>query len=89
MDTSPTVTALTCALAFLARSQLEQRIERHQEVARLLVKEKKMPSALLALKKKKLAEKQMEDLGALQLNMETMVLWDGGAPRFEMFVHMR
>jgi len=52
---------------------LETRIERHAEVARLLVVEKKKDRALLVLKKKKLVEKQHEQLAGLLLNLEEMI----------------
>jgi hypothetical protein len=53
--------------------QLEARITRHAEVARTLVKDKQHSKALVVLKKKKMSERQLEELSALQLNMETMV----------------
>lgn len=53
--------------------QLDARFERHAQVAQALVREKQPAKALLILKKKKLVEKQMEQLGALQLNIDAMV----------------
>ncbi len=53
--------------------QLELRVDRHTEVARELVREKQQAKALLVLKKKKLVVKQLDQLGALQINIETMV----------------
>ncbi|KAL6763762.1 Snf7-domain-containing protein [Haematococcus lacustris] len=52
---------------------LELRIQRHTEVARELVAEHKKDRALLVLKKKKLTEKQLQDLGNLQFSIETMI----------------
>ncbi|GFH07620.1 uncharacterized protein HaLaN_02450, partial [Haematococcus lacustris] len=52
---------------------LELRIQRHTEVARELVAEHKKDRALLVLKKKKLTEKQLQELGNLQFSIETMI----------------
>mmetsp|Transcript_26231 Transcript_26231/g.57284 ORF Transcript_26231/g.57284 Transcript_26231/m.57284 type:complete len:225 (-) Transcript_26231:210-884(-) len=52
---------------------LELRIDRHVEVATELLREGKKDRALLALKKKKLTEKQLGQLGGLLLNLEDML----------------
>jgi charged multivesicular body protein 6 len=53
--------------------QLEARIDRHQEVARALLKEGRKDRALMALKKKKLTENQLSQLSAHILNVEGLV----------------
>lgn len=57
-------------------TQLETRIDRHQEVARELLREGKRDRALVAIKKKKMTEKQLEHLSAHVLNVEGMVRGD-------------
>ncbi|PNH08195.1 Vacuolar protein sorting-associated protein 20 2, partial [Tetrabaena socialis] len=49
------------------------RLERHGEVARQLAAEGRRDRALLALRKKKLSEKQLEQLHGLLLNVEGML----------------
>lgn len=54
-------------------TQLEARIDRHQEVARELLREGRRDRALLALKKKKLTENQLTALSTHIINVEGMV----------------
>ena len=52
---------------------LEARIDRHTEVARALVREKKGDKALFVLRKKRLVEKQNQTLSGLLINVESLV----------------
>ncbi|GAX73865.1 hypothetical protein CEUSTIGMA_g1315.t1 [Chlamydomonas eustigma] len=52
---------------------LETRIDRHQEVARTLLKEGRKDRALMALKKKKMTENQLSQLTAHILNVEGLL----------------
>jgi hypothetical protein len=54
-------------------SQINMRLERHGEVARQLAGEGRRDRALLALRKKKLSEKQLSQLHSLIINVEEMV----------------
>jgi hypothetical protein len=53
--------------------QLEKRIEADIIVARTLIVQKKKEWALLALKKKKLSENQLQNIQAYLMNVEGMV----------------
>jgi charged multivesicular body protein 6 len=53
--------------------QLEKRIEADIIVARTLIAQKKKERALLALKKKKLSENQLQNIQAYLMNVEGMV----------------
>lgn len=54
-------------------AQIHVRLERHAEVARQLAGEGRRDRALLALKKKKLSEKQLVQLHTLIMNVEETV----------------
>ena len=60
-------------------SQINMRLERHAEVARQLAGEGRRDRALLALRKKKLSEKQLSQLHSLIINVEEMVGSKGAA----------
>jgi hypothetical protein len=62
--------------------QLEKRIEHNVSVARELVVASKKERALLALKKKKMNEHQLQQITAYLLNVEDLVGL-GGAPSGE------
>jgi hypothetical protein len=53
--------------------QLEKRIDADIIVARTLIAQKKKERALLALKKKKLSENQLQNIQAYLMNVEGMV----------------
>lgn len=57
--------------------QLEKRIEADIIVARTLIAQKKKERALLALKKKKLSENQLQNIQAYLMNVEGMVSTHG------------
>mmetsp|Transcript_26007 Transcript_26007/g.77104 ORF Transcript_26007/g.77104 Transcript_26007/m.77104 type:complete len:224 (+) Transcript_26007:1773-2444(+) len=52
---------------------LDKRVDRHQEVARELIKEGRKDRALLALKKKKMATMQQEQVASHVLHIESML----------------
>lgn len=62
-----------CTLQLCLAPQLEQRIAANVAVARELVAQKKKERALLALKKKKLSENQLQSIQAYLMNVEDMV----------------
>lgn len=64
------VAAVRCCSTLL---QLEKRIEADIIVARTLIAQKKKERALLALKKKKLSENQLQNIQAYLMNVESMV----------------
>jgi hypothetical protein len=64
---------MRCLCLLLQLLQLEKRIDQDIIVARTLIAQKKKDRALLALKKKKLSENQLQSIQAYLMNVEDMV----------------
>jgi len=84
-----------CAWPLLVM-QLEKRIDQDIIVARTLIAQKKKERALLALKKKKLSENQLQSIQAYLMNVEDMVrlagpegTGDGGVSSWCMHIQLR